>query len=221
MLYEKSRTKNDLKPPETNWNRLKPPETTQKLPETTWNQPYYSIFLLKVSYSQVAFVLILHPKVFLRKFGRKNWRFPNWTKFGTWVHYHILILILIFIFSKFLSLMLFWANLVPKSEVLQINWNILQGLFFSKSLPLMFFEQIWSLIWISPNWLKFRRGVHCYLFTTILMFVFSKFCHSLNFRQIWFQNLMFFQIDWNSIQGHIIICWLRFWRVIFRRICPS
>ena len=117
MLYERSRTRNDLKPPETNWNHLKPPETTQKLPETTWNQPYYSIFLLKVSYSQVAFVLILHPKMFL-------------PKFGTWVHYQILILILIFIFSKFLSLILFWANLVPKSEVLQINWNMFRGYFF-------------------------------------------------------------------------------------------
>ena len=28
-------------------NDLKPLETTQKLPETTWNQPYYGIFYLK------------------------------------------------------------------------------------------------------------------------------------------------------------------------------
>ena len=55
----------------TTWNHLKPADTTQKLPETTWNQPYCSIFLLKVSYCQ------------------------SWS--------------------------VFWANLVPKNEVLQID----------------------------------------------------------------------------------------------------
>ena len=38
----------------TTSNYLKPSETSS-------NQPWY--FLLKISYSQVAFVLILHPKV--------------------------------------------------------------------------------------------------------------------------------------------------------------
>ena len=30
-------------------------------------------------------------------------------------------------FSKFLSVLFFWTNLVPRSEVPQINWNLVQG----------------------------------------------------------------------------------------------
>ena len=143
----------------------------------------------------------------------------------------MLITTLMFIFSKYLSFMFFeqiWF-------LIWISWNWLKFLrgvhcyllitilmfIFSKYLSLMFFEQIWFLIWISWNWLKFLRGVHCYLLITILMFIFSKFCHSYNFGQIWFQNLMFSKIDWNLIQGHIYICWLRFWYVVFRNICRS
>ena len=56
-----TKTRNDLKPPETIWNH----------PETIWNHLktvilYY--FLLKESYSQVPFVLLFHPKVFFGKF---------------------------------------------------------------------------------------------------------------------------------------------------------
>ena len=49
------------------------PETTQKLHETTWNQPYYSIFyLIKIlNYFQFAFVLILHHKVFYAQIWSK------------------------------------------------------------------------------------------------------------------------------------------------------
>ena len=36
-LLKRGTTLNQLKPPETIWNKLKPLETTQKLPETTWN----------------------------------------------------------------------------------------------------------------------------------------------------------------------------------------
>ena len=39
--------------------------------------------------------------------------------------------------------------------------------------------------------MKFRTGVHCYMLTTILMFIFSKFCFSNYFGQIWSQNLIF------------------------------
>ena len=70
------KTRNNLKPAETSWNN----------PETTWNhQPFYSIFLRKISYSQVMFVLIPHPKVF------------------------------------------FWETLVPKTQVLQFDRNLVQG----------------------------------------------------------------------------------------------
>ena len=85
-------------------------------------------FLLKISYSQVVFVLMRLPKVFfLGKFDLKNWGFPNWLKFGTGVHYYMLITILTFVFSKFFSFMYSWANLVSKSEILQIDWNFVQG----------------------------------------------------------------------------------------------
>ena len=55
-----TKMKNDLKPAR---NCLKPPETSHIV----------VFFLLKLGYSQVEFVLILHPKVFFgRKFDFKN-----------------------------------------------------------------------------------------------------------------------------------------------------
>ena len=45
---------------------------------------------------------------------------------GKWVHCYMLITTLTFIFSKFFSSICFWANLVPKSEVLQIDRNLVQ-----------------------------------------------------------------------------------------------
>ena len=86
----------------TTWNYLKPAETTQKLPETIWNH-------LKPKFAQ-----ILHPKVFLGKFGLKNISFPNWLKFGIGVHCYILILNLMFIFPKILSLTFFWGKFGSK-----------------------------------------------------------------------------------------------------------
>ena len=38
----------------------------------------------------------------------------------------MLIRILMFSFSKLFSIIYFWENLVPKSEVLQIDWNLIQ-----------------------------------------------------------------------------------------------
>ena len=55
----------------TTWNQLKylkPPETS------------HIIFLLKISYFQVKFVLILHPKVFLRQIWSQKLKFSKLTK---------------------------------------------------------------------------------------------------------------------------------------------
>ena len=40
------------------------------------------------------------------------------------------------------------------------------------------------------------------MFIMVLMFSFSKFCHSYNFRQIWAKSNVL-HIDWNLIQGHL------------------
>ena len=110
---------------------------------------------------------LIYTNVFLGKFGPKIWSSPNWRKFGTGVLCYILISNLIFIFKN--------------SEVLQINWNLVQGyvamcllrfkhLFFQKSFHLYFF--------LSKFGLKIRSsctGMYCYMFIRILMFIFSKF----------------------------------------------
>ena len=137
-----------MKSLETTWNQLKLAESTQKLPAI------FCYLLVKINYSQVAFVLIFHPKTFLGKFGPKNLSSRNWLKFGKGVHCYMLVTVLMFIFFKFFSfiflgnfgpkiwsssnwqkfptgvhcyvVIIFWGNLVPKSEVLQINWNLVQ-----------------------------------------------------------------------------------------------
>ena len=87
-----------------------------------------------------------------------------------------------FVFSKFLLFTFFWANLVPKPEVLQINRNLVQGytaiwllrfwcLFFQNLYHSCFFDQIWShnldflkLIEISSRvtFLFFQDSFHLY-----------------------------------------------------------
>ena len=125
------------------------------------------------------------------KFGLKNGSSSNWLKFGTGVHCYMLITIFTFIFSKCSSFIFLGANLVPKSEVLQINWNLVQGyiaiwllefwcLFFQNFCQSYFLGKFDLKIWSFPNWLKFSAGVHYNMSITILMFIFQKFCHSQN-----------------------------------------
>ena len=94
-------------------------------------------------------------KSFLGKFCLKNGSSPNRLKFGAGVHCYMLITILLFIFSKCSSFILFWANFVPKCEILQINWNLVQGyiaigllrflcFFFQNFCHSYFLGQIWS-----------------------------------------------------------------------------
>ena len=95
------------------------------------------------------------------------------------VHGYIvmLITILMFIFPKFLPIKIWPYNLdsFKLIDLMFVFWNFLSVIFSDKFCP-----KISSF----PNWLKFRTGVHCYMFITILMFNFSKFCHSYNFGQI-------------------------------------
>ena len=64
LLFVYTNTRNDLKPAETIWNYLKPPRNYLRPPETS----HIMVFLLRISYSQVGFVLMLHPTAF---FGPK------------------------------------------------------------------------------------------------------------------------------------------------------
>ena len=113
-------------------NDLKPAETSRNHPQTTWNhlklsETTHIVFLLKKSYFQVGFVLILHPKVFFRQIWSEKLKFSKLTQI--WYRRTLLYVNFIFnvCFSKFLSFILFWANFVLKSEVLQLNQNLVQG----------------------------------------------------------------------------------------------
>ena len=61
---------------------------------------------------------------FSGKFGFKLWSSLNWLKFGAGVHCYNVIVILIIIFSKVLSFIWFWEDLVPKSNVVAVDQNI-------------------------------------------------------------------------------------------------
>ena len=108
---------------------------------------------------------LIYTNVFLGKFGPKIWSSPNWRKFGTGVLCYILISNLIFIFKN--------------SEVLQINWNLVQG-YVAMAMCLTFiFSKVFSFIFfLSKFRLKIRSsctGIYCFMFIRILTFIFSKF----------------------------------------------
>ena len=52
----------------------------------------------------------------------KSWSSSNWLKFGAGIHCYILTPNLMFVFSK--NFNIFWANLVPKSDDVPIDWNL-------------------------------------------------------------------------------------------------
>ena len=97
----------------TTCNHLKLTETSWNHPQTTWNQSYYSNFLLKIKYLWLRLSWYSTLKCFLGKFGLQEWSFSNWLKFDTGVHCYILISNSMFIFREYL--------LFTKSEVLQIE----------------------------------------------------------------------------------------------------
>ena len=93
-------------------------------------------------------------------------------------------------------------------------------LFFQNYFDSYFFGKFGPKTWSSTNKLKFDTELHCYMFVTILMFSFSKFCYSYNFGQILAKSNVL-HIDWNLMQGHIVTWWLWSWSVIFRSIYHS
>ena len=141
-----TKMRNDLKPPNTNRNHL----------ETTLNRlkpheiSHIIVFLLKISYSQVAFVLVLQPKVFWGKFGPKNWSSSNWLKFGIGVNCYILMSNLKFVFKIFVIHI--WSQNLKSSKLSEIwyrgtllyayyNFNVY---FFKILFVDIFFWEIWS-----------------------------------------------------------------------------
>ena len=62
---------------------------------------------------------------FWGKFRPKIWGSSNWLKFRTEVDGHVLISILMFIFWKPFSF-IFWVKYLPKYEVLENDWNLVQ-----------------------------------------------------------------------------------------------
>ena len=88
-------------------------------------------------------------------------------------------------FFKIFVIHIFWVNLVPKSEVLQINWNLAYGyitmwllqsqcLFFRNFCHSYFSGKFGPKIWSSSDWLKLGAEVDCDMLVSILMFIFSK-----------------------------------------------
>ena len=111
---------------------------------------------------------------FWGKFGPKIWSSSDWLKFGTEVDYHILILILMFIFSKFCYSYFLWKNLVPQNQEFAKLNKIGSGV------------HCISLFWLWR--LFFQNLFHHFFF-------FGKFGPKMwNLTEMFFK---FLQIDWN------------------------
>ena len=135
----------------------------------------------------------------------------------------ISILIFFFFFKKrSFSFICFGQILVPKSEVLQVNWNLVQRYiaicllhfnvyFFQNSFHLYFLGNFGPEIWSSPSQLKFSTGIHCYMLITIVMFVFfSKLLLFIFLGANLVLKTEVLQINWNVVQDYIAICFLQF-----------
>ena len=99
------------------WNDLKPAEITQKLPETS----HIILFLVKINYFQVAFVIIFHAEVYFGQIWFQKQKFFKLTEIwdmGTllYTRYDFNVY-----FFKILFIHSFWANMVLKSVALQIE----------------------------------------------------------------------------------------------------
>ena len=91
---------------------------------------------------------------FLGKFALKIWSSSNWLKIGTEVDSYMLISILIFIFSKFLSFLFFgqiWSQNLKFSKLIEIWYRCTLlsayydfNVYFFKIFVIHIFGQIWS-----------------------------------------------------------------------------
>ena len=119
----------------------------------------------------------------------KNKSSPNWLKFGPEVHCYVFISNLMVFFQNFV-IHIFWGQLwsqnlkffklteISYRDTLLYAYTILMfTVFFRNFCHSFFLDKFSSKIWSFPNWLKFDTGVHCNMLITILMFIFSKFCH--------------------------------------------
>ena len=73
-----------------------------------------------------------------------------------------------------------------------------------------FWGKFGPIIWISWNWLKFYRGVHCYMLTTVSMFIFSKIFSFIFFGKILSQNLKFFKLTDIWYRGRLLYAYFDF-----------
>ena len=165
------------------------------------------------------------------RFGQvssKNLSSPNWLKFGAGVHCYILILNLMFIFSKFFKLIEIWY----KGKLLYVYYDY-KVYFFKILFIKLFFGKFGLKIWISSNWLKFRTGVNALLHTyydfnvhffkifVILIF----FCANYGFRiwdfpkltEIWFRGtLLHAYLDFNAYFFKVLFSF-----IILGKFCPK
>ena len=83
-------------------------------------------------------------------------------------------------------------------------------MFFQHFSHSYFLGKFRPIIWISSNWLKFNRGVHCYMLNTVSIFIFSKFFPFKFFGQIWYQNLKFFKLIEIWYSGRLLYVYFDF-----------
>ena len=87
------------------------------------------------------------------------------------------------------------------------NFNV----YFSKKFyHSWFLGKFGPIIWIPSNWLKFLRGIHCYMLITVLILIFSKFFSFIFFGQIWSQNLKFLKLTKIWYRGRLLHAYFDF-----------
>ena len=187
----------------------------------------------------VSFFKIIFIQIFGQIWSRK-WTSSNWLKFYTEVDDHVLISILMFIFSNFLFIHIFWGKFGLKiwsfSDWLkfctEIDYLILISILmfiFSKLFSLIYLLQIWSQnlkffkltdIWCRGPWPCPYFHFNVYFFKILFVHI---------FEQIWPQNLKFFKLTDTWYRGTWPCAYFRFnvyfFKIlfihIFDQICPK
>ena len=88
-------------------------------------------------------------------------------------------------FKIFIIHILFWHNSPQNLKFFKLTeikyrrkllyvYSVFNVYFFKKFLIHSFWTNLVRKICLSPNWLKFGAGVHCYMLITVSMFIFSK-----------------------------------------------
>ena len=118
-------------------------------------------------------------------------------KFGTEVDYHMLISILIFLFSKFFSLIILgqiWYQNLKFSRLNEI-WYRGRNKHMVIYLCTKFFSGKFGTNILSFSDLtKFGTEVDYHMLTSILIFIFSRFFSTIFLGQTWSQNMKFFRL---------------------------